>query len=374
VAFEIVQIAANGVLYEGWESCQITAALDLSYAFAQLTITELGGTKDTFNPDFEQWNFPPGTPVQIIASGNPIFSGIVNLYAPAVDETQHTVTILVKTIGVDISDSAPNQVPSNFEDQPDLSIVQQLAASVGVPIKNYTSPDIIPYWQLKQGATIYQESMRILQQRGKMLWSSLNGDVNITKDRSFGLVTDGALIQGENLEKLSARLSNDGWNLVEVIGQAPRGVDPKLVMAPYGIAFGPTTFIPGAGLSSPAYRQRYKRIIDQAATTQQLAQIRAEWEMNRSLGQNLQVQVTVPGWRTRITEGTFWQVNTDVYVYAPYLKVDCILRIWKTVFNQDSSGGTTTTILLVDGAATGDSASACNSGSIWQYNFVGPRG
>lgn len=370
MAFEIVQVVADGVLYEGWESCEITVAMDLAYAFAQIATTEVGGIKDLFNSAFDKWNFPPGTPIKILATGTPMYAGVVSLYAPTVDATQHAISVLARTFGVEMVYSSVKHPTGNFENMTDIDVVQKLAEGTRATISNYTKPDLIPYWQIQQGAPIYQEQMRILQPRAKMLWADLSGANNITAGSSFGFIQGSALIQGVNIEKMSGRMEADGWELLHVVGQFPRGTDEHIAYEPFGVAHAPIPAVsPGGGLSSPGIFQfPYKRIIDQQATTQELAQRRADIEMNRSACENLQVQVTVPGWRDGGTSGDFWKVNTDVYIYAPWLKVDCVLRIYKTVFKQNAVDGTVTDLLLVDGRCVGDAAgSKCNSGSVWQW-------
>lgn len=365
MAFELIQVVANGVKYEGWESCQIIVSMGEAYSYCQLTTTEIGGLKDPIQPLFDIWNFPPGTPITIVASGQVVWSGLVDLYAPIVDEVQHSITVTGRTWAKDYAESSVKHPTGVFEDMTDIDIVQQIAKGDGGdagPIAVYAPPDFVPYWSIRQGAFRWQESMRLLQQRGKMLWSSANGNLNITQGAPFKFVEDVGLIEGENILKESARLTDQGWSLVHVIGQAPRGTS-QVVFEPEGIAS-----------AKGGWHGRYLRIIDQAATTQQLAQIRANWQLNRSIGENLQAVITVPGWRTQINHGQLWEANDDVYVFAPKLKINCILRILKTIMNYDLYNGTTTTLVLVDGRAVGSPVSSqCDSGDIWDILGGGGR-
>lgn len=347
--FEQVQVIADGVLYEGWESVIITCSMEDIFSWCQLTTTEVGGLKDPINPVFDKWNFPPGTPITILATGTPVFAGVVDLYAPVLDANQHSITVTARTYSKDFAESSVKHTTGNFEDMTDVQIVQQFAAAAGVPLTSYVSrQDLIPYWQIRQGATNYEEAMRILQQRGKMLWAPLpDGTLVITDGLSFGTVTDSALVQGVNCIRLSARLTDQGWSLVDVIGQGRSAKD----LQPFGVALNPFSHQPGGGLSAPFIgRSRYLRIIDQAATTGELAMRRAAWEMRRSIAGNLQATFTVPGWRTQGTAGDIWRTNHDVYCFAPALKIDCILRTLKVVLTQDAQTGTTTTITCVDGS------------------------
>lgn len=353
--FEKIQVIANGVAYEGWESCTIINAVDEAWATAQLITTEVGGIKDKLNPSFTQWDFPPGTPVQIMANGDLVFTGVVNVYSPTVTEDQHTITVTVTTYGRYFVDTSVNHPTGFFENMTDTAIVGQFAALAGVPLSIFSQGMIIPYWQIRYGASNWQEAMRILQQRGKMLWSrAATGDMVITDGNPFGLVTGGAILEGVNVLRETATLTDQMWSLVFVGGQSSDGVDEKIHLQPMGTA-----------MSSFRMPPRYKRIIDQASTNAQLAQIRANWEMHRSEAGAMQATFTLPGWRENGATGKIWEPNWDVYCKAPWLKIDCVLRILKVVLNQDSNLGTTAMITVVDGQGIGGEISQCNSGSLW---------
>lgn len=354
MALETVQIAADGVPYEGWESCLIEWSMEELFATFQFTATEIDN-KGRLPDTMIQWNFPPGTPIQIYANGGLLANGYVHTYAPMVDAEQHSVNLIGVSFSKDFGDTSVNHPTGNFENQTDVGIVQQFAAAAGVPLEVYTPPDNIPYWQIRQGATNYQESMRILQDRQKFLMSNLNtGAMALVGSVPFTTNQTGAIIQGENTLRLEAKLTADEYSVLEVVGQASIGVRQSEHLQPF------------ASVPGPSKRPRFKKIIDQTAVTHQLAEKRARWEMLRAKGATTLAQITVPGWRDQ--SGKFWQANTDVYVNAPSLKIDCWMRVQKCTFRQDIGVGTITTMILIDPFAYGASENAlpCNSDGIWR--------
>lgn len=363
-AYEHIQVIANGLIYEGWESISVMNTMHAPYVEAILTTTEKGGIKDKLNPAFTEWHFPPGTPVQIMASGSPVLLGVVDIYEPQVDAETHSITLNIKSPAKVLPLTSVNHPTGTFEDMTDIAIAQAILGPIGlpVPLKVLAVPMLVPYWMIRSGASNYQEIMRVFQQRGKMLWSSIpDGALNVSDgETSSGQVTDGAIVQGLNVVKMSARLADLQATIIEVQGQAPNGDENVLPI--FGIATNPY-FGP--------FQMLYKRVIDQAASTYQLAQIRANYYARRMGGDRLQAQFTIPCWRTGGINGSgpFWEVNWDVHCFAPYLKIDCNLRIVKVILSQDNTSATTATVFVADASAVGGSPSECTDNHILEEYF-----
>lgn len=371
MAYEHIQVTANGYTYDDWESVTIVAELSVHYVTAILTTTEIGGTKDWLNPTFSEWHFPPGTPVTIIASGTPIFVGIVDIYEPAVDEMTHRITLTVRGLAKDFALTSVFHPTGNYEAMTDVGIIGQWAGLMAIPLKILTTPVLIPYWQIRQGASPYAEAMRML--RGKLLFGDMTtGGMVVSDGPPSGAVTDGMILQGVNVTKMSARLSDEEQHtLLEVVGSSPDGTDVRQHLEPFGLVYNPF----GADYLNPL-QFRYKKIIDQGATTSDLAMIRARFAMSRNLGKRLRASFTLPGWRTGGVpgQGPVWEPNWDVNVRAPYLKIDCNLRIFKVILQQDSGAtGTTATVFVTDAQAFNGPPSQCvGDRALWDIYISDP--
>jgi prophage tail gpP-like protein len=88
-------------------------------------------------------------------------------------------------------------------------------------------------------------------------------------------------------------------------------------------------------------------------------------------------EITVAGWRQG--DGSLWQPNQLVAVYAPWLGLDRDLLVSSVEFASDAHAGTTTTLQLVhpdaylpeqpagDTVASGDTPDA--KGNLWGSSF-----
>jgi prophage tail gpP-like protein len=353
---EVVQIAANGTPYEGWEEIVISWEVGAPYITFQLATTELTESGNYPNPPDDVlgvWNFPPGTMVDVYATGSPIVRGYINSYNPQVTPQAHSVLVTGVTKGKDFAESSVDHPTGWFENQPDFSIVQQFAAASGVGIDNFAQPSIVPRFQIRQGATNFAEAMRVLTPHAKTLTpQAVDGSLAIVGADPLRVNPNGQLVQGQNILQMSASLKNDAFARYKVFGQNPIGTIENLHLQPFGLAT-VASAMPG----------RFKKINDQTATNMAQALELAHYNAMRDAGFNMQAEITVPGWRDNA--GQFWEAYTDVWVEAPWLQISCSMRIKKAVFKQNIPGGTITQLTLVDPRTYGGSG-VCKSGDMWQ--------
>lgn len=365
ITSERVTVVADGVSYEPWEAVSVEWDMNNLFVSFQLSTTEVAEKTEDWTV-FDKWNFPPGTQIDILGNDEALTTGIVSVYNPQVDPDQHSIVVTGFSFAKDFSDSSVKHETGRFDNTTDVAIVQQLAGALGIPLLALASPTTIPFYQIRQGGNNYQEVMRLLVQGQKMLTSNMSGQMVVTDGKPWGYNTGGMLLQGHatnvsgtedagNMIRMEARLSDENYYLYEAIHQSPYDDKPEN-LAPFGMALDPT-----------ARASRYKKIINQAVTDPGIAQKRAEWERSRAKGFTTLATCVVPGWRDQ--SGAFWKPNENVYVLAPWLKIDCWLRIVKLVFSQNLSGATTTTITVVDPRALGDSGGGgeCNSGDMWGW-------
>lgn len=336
MAFELVRVAADGVLYEGWETIEIRWHRSKAEIQFTLTTTEISPPGQT--PVFDKWHFPPGTYITIYAGDDILMEAQVITYAPQADADQHSITVTGATVGWTFSTSSID--PRKFMDGrvtkvTDAELAQLFASASCNRIVDYTQPDLLPIYQIKQGATYYQELMRILQQRGKTLMGQPDGSIAVVNESSWIINSRASLVQGLNILRMSAVL--DARRVMEflVMGQNPIGTMLAQHIQPFA-----------EFSSNPLNNCLTRVIIDQAITTAQTALRRAQWEALRTKGANTKAIITTPGWRHQ--GGLFWSVNEAVYVNAPWLQIDCTMGIESIIYRQNSAVGTIAEITLID--------------------------
>jgi prophage tail gpP-like protein len=223
--------------------------------------------------------------------------------------------------------------------------------------------------------------MRVLKNYGHLLHGMMDGGVSVSAGKALG--TQGPIVQGENILKMSARLTDESAD-VRIHGQTPYGIDVKQNIQPQAME------------QSFLSRNRTKIIMEPAVVDEQRAQTRARWEARRASATGLQGTVTVPGWHAPAGEsyvqrnipfgsdegsgggGPLWQILADVYVLAAWLKINCTLRSARVVFKQSLAEGSVTELTLVDPASMeapdmGISAAGstpCQNGSMWKPRFT----
>jgi prophage tail gpP-like protein len=352
---ELIQVVADGVPYEGWESVIVDWSMENPYVLAQLTTTEIPNEQGDLST-FGKWNFPPGTVVEIYATGNKFMAGYVDVYAPSYNPDFHSIVLTIATSAKNFAESSVNHPTGNWENTTDSAVIAEFARLAGVELEDYTQPEQLPYWQVRPGATYFQETVKMVQSHEKYVMGTMHGPLALNGPAPFYVNPNGMVMQGVNILQAEGRLSAEMFSTIMAIGQAPVGVDKLNDVEPWGIAT--------LGTLPTSLQKRFKLIIDQRSTTSELLKKRAQWEMWRQLGRT-QAFITVDSWRD--SAGAFWSANTDVYVWSPFLQIDCFMRIQRVIFRQDPGGsGTVATLTLIDPKAYGwPGVMACNSADYW---------
>lgn len=331
----------------GWTSVSVTAALNEAARAFTISVTETGGV---FGDIFAQWPFPPGTPVTVLATGSLLVTGYVNTYAPSGDANSHQVQIAGRGKGQDYADCSCKHPTGRFDNKKVQQIGQELDAyGVGVVAEVDTGKPV-EWFHIRQGATPHAELLRLCRQRKLTLKGRATGEIAITKG---GINRHaGGLIQGYNIERMSATLSDtERFSDYKAVGQSSHGHTNKH-LKPKGEA-------KDGGVS----RYRNRIIVDQADTTEEKLKSRAEWEAKRAAGFSVKASISVPSFRDEV--GTLWEPGWTVFVHAPWLKIEQDMLIEQVEFRQDNSGGTMATLSLVDPKAYDGNAAGGRSGSMW---------
>lgn len=374
MALERVIVVAAGQYYDEWESVTVRQSMKEATMAFELE------TSEVMNPDhvpdwgmdpFVKWAFPPGTLITILSGGDGVpfqqlCTALVNEYRPSGTPTTHRVLITGRTRMQDFVDSSyfRETVESNITY---CQLLQKWAAIYDVTIE--CTPDdnaLIPLHQVRMGATLWQESQRVLQIFGKRLMGRPDGSAIVVGGSN---ISDGGgvLMQKFNIISMSAELS-----------------DPSLFNETYGYSQNAQTQDAQALALNPNVRPTRKRVVQAGHLTDQAGLQRfTEWQRDQAIGISVRARIQVPGFRKWTIEGDssfkpgtdLWRAAELVYVWAPWLKIDCHMLIEEVEFHQDDKGGTTTTLTLVDPRTAGGSetpvptATRCNSIDIWRVPF-----
>jgi prophage tail gpP-like protein len=280
--------------------------------------------------------FLPGSPCTITLGLDVVLSGYIDTYAPEFAGDSHTVTISGRSRTADFVDASAVVPGGQFKNLTVLQIAQQLAAPFGIPVT--ATVDVgaaIPVVQVQQGETCHALVERLCRLQGLLVSDGPAGGLQLTRAGSDRAAT--ALVQGLNIWSAHAELSfANRFSEYTVKGQRPGSDDAQPTDA---------SEVTGSASDSIVSRFRPYLLTAEAIVDPAGAQSRAEWEARRRAGQAVSAEISVAGWRQ--ADGSLWQVNQLVPVYAPWLGLDQDLLVSQVEFTSDAHAGTVTTLTLV---------------------------
>lgn len=350
MAFESVRVIAGGTAFAGWTSVRVTAEKGGHRSFS-ITASEV--SKDWSRSPFDVWNFPPGTPVTVMAGGDVLVTGYVDRYMPSGSADDHRVELQGTGKSADYAVSSWVHPTGRFEDKTALQIAQELDKfGIGIFAKGIRQALLpIPWFQLRVGSTPWAEMMRLLRQQNLTMTGQADGSLAIEGGASGR--HSGGLIQGHNIKEMSAVLSAATLaSEYKVVGQSAAGTKDEHIRPE------------GTAQDGTLGRFRRRTLVDLAETSPGRAAKRARWERLRARGLSAQAQIVAPGWRDE--GGRLWEVGDLVFVQSGWLKLSQDMAIQTVEFIQDNDG-TVSRLELVDPQAYGDAGGRSGSGEVWQY-------
>lgn len=324
MAAEKVEIVAGGRRFGGWEKVSIAASLKKAVRTFQVDTTELPG----------EWNFPPGTPVQVLAGGDLLVDGYINRYHTQGDQKTHRVMISGRGKGQDFVDCSAKHPTGNAKDKTPVEFAREFD-HYGVGINAKIPLDKVPYQQIRQGETCFECLERSLRSQGATLMGEADGSISATNAKA-ATRAGGSLTEGHNILRWSLSLDDqDRFQEYTVKGQNRHGTGADSLR------------IKEEERDSGVRRYRNRIIVNETDTDKGRAKKRAKHQKNRAAGESKKSGITVVGWRD--AGGALWTPNTIVFINGPrLLHLDQDMLIEAVTFEQDSQHGTTARIEIVD--------------------------
>lgn len=324
MAAEIVTVIAGGQRYQGWKKVSVVAAIKEAARSFHISTTEMPG----------QWNFRPGTPVQVLAGGDLLVDGYVNRYQTSGEKQQHDVAIAGRGKGQDFVDCSARHPTGYAENKTPQQFAQEYD-HYGVGINARIPLEAVPMQQIMQGETCFRCLERHLRPQGAAIMGEADGSISIT-DASVAQRAGGALVEGGNILKWALTLDDqDRHQQYTVKGQNRHGTGADALR------------IKEEDSDSGVQRYRNRIIVNETDTDRGRARSRARNEKNRAAGKSKKSGITVVGWRD--SGGALYTPNTIIFVAAPrLLHLNQDMLIERVTFEQDDKAGTTARLEIVD--------------------------
>lgn len=321
---EFVELIAGGFRWSAWDQIEITAAINEACRSFGVKTSERPG----------QFAFPPGTPVQVLATGTLVLDGYVNTYQSSGEKTAHDISIAGRSKGQDFVDCSGDHPTSHAKDKTPDAFAQELD-QYGIGITSQIPLRKVPMQHLKQGETCFRCVDRYIRQQGAVMMGRPDGGIDIT-NASVAKRAAGELAEGENIMEWSVTFNDQNRHQEYTVkGQGRHGHGENVLR------------IKEQSQDPGVKRRRNRTIVHEGDTDKGRARDRAEHERERCAGEGTKAEVTVQGWRD--ATGSIWEPNTIVFVRSPilmHLVQDMLIE--RVQLAQSREGGTTARLCLVD--------------------------
>lgn len=339
---ETVTVMLGGGSFSGWESVSVTYAVEQAARTARLTVSDYVGAMP----------FMPGTPCELLASGETILTGYVRTVSPRHDHSDHSIDLEIVSRAVDAVECSVDH-PTGFLKEKRIDEIAREFDSCGVGIVCDERFPVEARTYLNAGASLFSTVEPIARSHDALIYDTPEGQLRLAKKprgRHSGALAIG---DGGNIISASATLTEDGRHSpVMVRGQSSRGQGASALR------------IEGRATDSGVRRHRPRILVLETEATSAKVKGRAERAVKRAAGYSREAQITVVGWRDGA--GRIWEPHFIVAVDDPriYLRQDMAIK--SVTLNQSMGEGTTAAIALCDPRALNGGAGAdSDSDAAW---------
>lgn len=345
---DVMTLAIDGRRYQGWTSARVDSGIDRCVRDFQFEVSERWAGQAT------PWRILPFASCVVAIDGEAVVTGYVDEYNPALGPADHAVSIAGRSRTVDLVECTPD-VPSGQYTGYSLEAIARAQAaiySLGVTVETAAAASVFANAMFERGETSFTFLERLGRLSGVLLSDDAKGNLVLT--RAGALRASGALVEGQNILRASARLSSRGrysdyivkgqlglvagggglWGGLGGVGAPSAAQNTQTVQ---------TALVARAhDAGVPRYRPRV--VIASSQRTQDQMQQRADWLMHAAYGHATQAEIIVQGWRQ--PDGALWQSNRVVAVQAPSLGVEKDLLIARVGFDLSPQSGRTTRLTV----------------------------
>lgn len=348
MADEIVAVAVDGSLFDGWHRAAVRAAVnEAARSFRLEAAAEAGGSLTASK-------FKAGTKIEVRSGGDTMLKGYVDAYNPTLNATSFRIAVSGRSKAADLIDSSPEHKTGRFKKKKLADIAKELdKQGVGVKVEG---EDIEIDWHLNPGATIFRELEQMARAQDKVLTGLADGSVKIWKPGEKSERHAGGIFEGQNLKEGSANHDWSGRGSKYIVrGQAKDG---------HGVE---ALELEAVARDNGVDRNRPIIVIQKEATDKKRIKHRAERHRDRAAGASLTANITVQGFRDQ--GGKLWEPGHLVWIESNRLDLAQDMLIESVDFVLDS-GGSISTLALVDPRAYGSKkkSKGNKSGKTWDQS------
>jgi len=350
---DTLTLVAGGQRLTGWESVSVTRGIEIMPSSFEIALTEKypGQAADIV--------VKPGDPCVVLIGNDPVVTGYIDRYLPAIAPRQHTVRIHgrskcedlvdcsagVYPVGTPGAGAVPYQVRGMVVTTSSLlAMAQDLASPFGITVSSLTGDDVPVsaagggpvQFSIVLTETPYEIIERVARYAAVLAYDGTDGNL-ILANVNAGTHASG-FKQGVNVQPASVAFTMDERYSIYL---------PSIMSTDYlhDLGTGGLFLAPAYDTAVPRFRPLIV-VSDQSQYGQLIAEKRAVWEQKRRWGRSQAVRLTCDSWRD--SAGTLWSPNFLAPVDLPVLKV--VAQTWivaQVTFHRSAQTGTTADVVLM---------------------------
>lgn len=326
-----VTIDVNGKRLDGWTRVSIRRGIEIMPSTFELECTE---------PADQASALPEGAACVIHIGSEPVITGYILTVTRRLSSNEHILSVQGTSKTTDLCECSAKFSTYQFNNIPVIGLIKEICKPYGIGVKTVGSVEdvVIPQFSVILTETGYEIIERMTRAAALLFYDDTDGNIIVSKVGSE--VAASGFVEGKNVEEVSVRRSMAGrFSSVDMILQtmAPLQVlpseDNNLAQQMKDLSAAPPAVDPMV--------KRYRPLLISAEMGDagyQVAQQRAQWEVNRRFGRSQSVQVITDSWRDQ--SGKLWTPNTLAPISFPTLKVNTAntLLISEIVFRFGNDG------------------------------------
>jgi len=320
---------SNNKVFDGFKNVGISKSMTSLAGSFQIAMT------DKWQVEKEDFELTPGSRIHCHLGKQAIFEGWVDRFNISISSGARNITISGRDRTADLVDCS-HVGPSEFNELGLLAIATQMCAHFSIKVLNPDGVDLgakFSKFTVRQGESVFEALNRAAKQREIILLTSTHGNLILTKRANKRAGTE--LVEGINMTLTGATFDNTerfSDYIVKgqqpgVLGDAKTASQSKATASDLGIT-----------------RTRPLVIINDNATDIDSAQKKANFENAFRAAKGFEISCSVIDWRKE--DGSMWDINELVPVYAPSVGVRETLLVKSVNFNLSESGRSADLVLV----------------------------
>ena len=336
---EVATLVLNGKTYTDWTSVRVETRVSQPFPIFQFECSEE-------TPVPIKWvalQFAPGDAVQVYLGGVLAVVGYIRERHVAYDATKHAIRLMGTGDAADLVESVvPLEVTEQNHDNKNwLQLSRDISAHLGIKIKTHGAADLMPFKSvgIQPGETIMNVIERYAKLRNIVIGSNFDGGllgIGEHIDTILGSLEEGIHILRANAVIRDTHLFEKEWAIDGSCGGSggSGGAAERSLRA----------VRPGSST-----RPREMGVVTEVSDGQHGVDRRADMEVVFTEGSEIEANITVQGWfKDNNQSEALWRANESYLVDSPSLMMNKERLGCSACVYEQSEGGTTTTLTMVN--------------------------